>query len=121
MKNYTRSDRVGQLIQVELAKIIQHEMEDSRMHLVTIVGVEVTRDFAYSKIFVSILSDDDKEIADIVSVLNKSSKMLRYRLANEITLRKTPQLTFTYDDTIVKGNKLSSLINRLTRDEKNDE
>ena len=54
-------------------------------------------------------------------MLNKSSKMLRYRLANEITLRKTPQLTFTYDDTIVKGNKLSSLINRLTRDEKNDE
>ena len=121
MKNYTRTDRVAQVIRAELAKVIQHEMEDRRMQLVTIVGVEVTRDFAYAKIFVSVLSDDDAEIADILTVLNKASKMLRYRLAQEVTLRKTPQLTFSYDDTIVKGNKISTLINRLTQEDNNNE
>lgn len=122
VKSNNRTERVAQLIQTELAKIIQHEMQDSRMHLVTVVGAEVTPDFTYAKVFVSILSDSEKEIAELVDLLNDSAKLLRFRLANEITLRKTPSLKFVYDDTIVKGNKLSSLINTLVHNEKeNDE
>jgi len=119
-RTFNRIDRVSQLVQTELAKIIQVEMQDDRMHLVTIVNVEVTRDFAYAKVYVSVFSDDQAEIKDIVSVLNESAKLLRFRLAAEVELRKTPQLRFIYDDTIVKGNKLSSLINHLTQDEKDN-
>lgn len=117
-RTFNRIDRVSQMVRTELAKIIQLEMQDNRMHLVTITSVEVTRDFAYATVCVSVFSDDEAEIKDIVTVLNQSSKLLRYRLANEVELRKTPQLKFVYDDTIVKGNKLSTLINQLTRDEK---
>ena len=118
MKQYARTDRVAQLIQTELATIIQREMDDKRMRLVTVLSVEVTSDFEHAKIFVSVMSDDTAEINDIVLTLNQSAKILRFRLANAVLLRKTPQLKFIYDDTIVKGNKLSSLINQLTRNDK---
>ena len=121
MKKHTRKDRVSQLIQMELAKILQHEMEDKRMRLVTILDVEATSDFEHAKIFVSVLSDDSAEIADIVRTLNDSAKALRFRLAQVVLFRKTPQLKFLYDDSIVKGSRLSSLINTLTQHDENDE
>lgn len=119
-KSYDRLHRVAALIQTELAKIIQSEMQDRRMAIVTITGVDVSRDLSHAKIFVGILSDEQALIDELLSVLNQSAKLLRFRLANEISLRNTPQLKFYYDDTLLRGNKISTLVNRLIKDDINN-
>jgi len=108
-RGYNRGDRVSDLIQKSLANLLLH-MGDARFHFVTITGVQVARDLAYAKVFVSVLDDDEIKIKATVSALNRASKRLRYNLAREVKLRIIPELKFIYDESTVHGFKISSLI-----------
>lgn len=108
-RGFNRGDRVSDLIQKSLARLLLH-MGDARFHLVTITGVQVAKDLAYAKIFVSVLDDDELKIKATISALNRASKRLRYDLAREVKLRIIPELKFVYDESTAQGFKISSLI-----------
>jgi ribosome-binding factor A len=108
-KNYTRKQRVSDVIQTALAEILQRNAKDMRFGLITITSVDVARDLSFAKVFVSVLEDDKS--AEIVKALNNAAKYLRYELANAIELRVTPELRFVYDDSSVRGHRITSLIN----------
>ena len=116
-KNYTRTQRVSDVIQTALAEIIQRNAKDMRFGLTTITSVEVARDLSFAKVYVSVLEDDKS--AEIVKALNNAAKYLRYELANSIELRVTPELRFVYDDSSVRGHRISSLINDAFKKEAN--
>ena len=59
--------------------------------------------------FVSVLEDD--KATETLAALNNAAKFLRYELANAVLLRVTPELKFIYDDSSVRGSRISSLIN----------
>ncbi|WP_461536093.1 30S ribosome-binding factor RbfA [Spongorhabdus nitratireducens] len=112
-KEFTRSRRVSDQIQRELAGIIQLEMKDPRLGMVTVSGVDVTRDMSYAKVFVTFLGlDTQKEIDQALEILNEASGFLRSLLAKGIRMRATPQLRFQYDASLRRGRELSSLIDR---------
>lgn len=113
-----RTQRVADLIQRELAKLIQNEMEDPRVKLVTVTAVQVSRDLAYAKIYIT-QHIDEKEIAKTVKVLNKAASFLRYRLAQVIDLRIIPELKFVYDASISYGSHLSNLIDEAVEKDEN--
>ncbi|OAI49390.1 hypothetical protein AYO45_02705 [Gammaproteobacteria bacterium SCGC AG-212-F23] len=115
-KSYSRVQRVADLIQNTLADILEHEMRDPSFGLITITGVVVSPDFSHAKVYVSVLYDDKADEA--VASLNEAAKSLRYQLANQIELRVTPQLKFYYDDSTVRGAKISSLINEALKNPK---
>lgn len=108
-KGYARVERVADLIQAALADILQKEAHDDRFGLVSITDVIVAKDFSSARIYVSVL--DEAKAKETVVALNQAAKFLRYRLAQEIDLRMTPTLKFFYDDTAVRGDRISSLIN----------
>lgn len=108
-KDFSRTDRIAEQIQRELAQLIRLEVKDPRVHLVTITGVEVTRDYAHAKIFYTTL---DGESADLLKGLERTSGFLRSRLASSLKLRITPQLHFVYDASVERGAHLSQLIDR---------
>lgn len=110
-RGYERSQRVADLIQKSLAQIILEEMADDSFRLVTITGVSVSRDLSYAKVFISVLKDDPEQIKQMIDVLNDSSKALRYSLAQAVDLRIVPQLKFVYDESTVRGFRISKLIN----------
>jgi ribosome-binding factor A len=107
---YDRAQRVAVLIQKELAMILHHASDDERFRLVTITSATVSRDFAYAKIYVSILLDDQSQIKEVVQSLNRSAKAFRYLLAKQVDLRVVPELKFHYDESTAYGFKLSNLI-----------
>lgn len=109
VKGYARIERVADLIQATLAEILKKNAQDERFALVTITEVKVSPDFAIATIYVSML--DDRAVKETVAALNKAAKFLRYHLAQEIDLRVTPALKFFYDDTALRGDRISSLIN----------
>lgn len=116
-KVFERTQRVGDLIQKELAQMLLTEMSDERFRLVTITGVTVSRDWAYAKVYVSVLSDDQGEINQIVDALNHAAKSLRYHVAHRVKLRVMPELKFFYDESIARGFRIASLINKTMKDE----
>lgn len=116
-----RQQKVADQIQRELAGLIQLELKDPRLGMVTVSDVDVSRDFAYADIFVTFLNASDDDIIASVRVLNNASGFLRKHLGRAIRLRVTPKLRFHYDETLSQGRKISSLIDRALEDDKNRE
>lgn len=109
-KEFSRSQRVGAQIQRELAELIQFEVKDPRVGLVTVSAVEVTRDMAYAKVFITML-DSEHGVDEVLAALNHAAGFLRRELGKRMKLRITPQLTFLYDPSVEYGSTLNALIN----------
>jgi ribosome-binding factor A len=115
-KGYSRSQQVADLVQTELARILQRDAKNLIPAWVTITGVEMSPDLAFAKIFVSVL--EETKSSEAVAALNSSSKHLRYTLAQAVNLRIVPELKFIYDDSTVRGSRISSLINDALKNSK---
>jgi ribosome-binding factor A len=108
-KEFSRTQRIAELLQRELAIIIQREVKDPRLDMVTVSAVEVTSDLSYAKIFVTILCDD-VNLEKNLQILNQAASFLRTLLAKRLKIRTIPQLSFIYDKSISEGSRLSKLI-----------
>lgn len=113
-KSFKREQRINDLVQVALAEILQREAKDLRFGMVTVTGVNVSHDLAYAKIFVSVL--EDEKASETLVALNNAAKYLRSSLASAVKLRATPELKFIYDDSTVRGSRISSLINHVLKE-----
>lgn len=111
-RGFNRTERVGDLIQQALARIVLEDMSDDRFRLVTITGVTVSKDMSYAKVYVSVLLDEEEKIKDTIAALNRAAKSLRYSLAHAVELRVVPELKFVYDASTALGFHLSCLIDK---------
>src|SRR5690606_15370181 len=101
-----------------LSQVIPAEIRDPRVGMVNINEVTVTRDMAYAKVYVTFVGrDDEKDSLAAAAVLNKASGFLRTFLAKELSMRTVPKLQFIYDKTSIKGQALSSLIDRAVKED----
>jgi ribosome-binding factor A len=107
--DYSRTRRVGDQIQRELALIIQQEVKDPRVGMVTITSVEVSREYEHAKVYITVLGDEAVAKTTLEG-LDKASGFLRRELAHRLKLRVTPKLHFHYDHSLEDGMRLSSLI-----------
>jgi ribosome-binding factor A len=105
-KEYSRSHRVAEQMQRELADLLQFEVKDPRVGMVTITAVEVTGDMEHAKVFYSAAKTSPNQQKG----LEKSSGFLRTQLAKRMLLRTIPQLHFVYDESIDIGIKMGQLI-----------
>ena len=109
MGNFARTDRIAQQIQRETAELLRLEVNDPRVRLVTITGVEVAGDYSHAKVFFTRL---DGKHAEAQQGLECASGFLRSRLAHSLKLRVMPQLHFVYDASVERGSRLSQLIDQ---------
>lgn len=108
-KDFERTRRVAEQLQRELATMIQMEVRDPRVGLVTVSGVEVSRDLAHARVFITSLNDAAAH-ADVIEALQHAAGFLQHELGKRLKLRTIPRLHFSYDESIERGNHLSSLI-----------
>ncbi len=117
-REFKRSDRVAQELQKEIAVILQREVKDPRIGMVTVSDVEVSRDLAYAKVFVTFLFDDnDEHIAQAMKGLEKASPYIRSLVGKAMRLRIVPELRFVYDNSLVEGMRMSNLVSSVIRDD----
>lgn len=120
-KDYNRMDRIGDLIQHELAKLIQRELNDPRLGLITLSRVIVSKDGAHAKVYFTTLNNQPENIVTTLKVLKKASAFLRYHLAQQVKLRITPDLTFYYDEDLERATTLTNLIDEaVAKDQANN-
>lgn len=119
-KEYSRGKRVADLIQRELAHLVQKELRDPRLGMVTINEVTVSRDLAFADVYITQLSEESSEDrAGCLAVLNKAQGFLRSQLAGILKTRTTPKLRFHYDNSVATGQHLSTLIDAAIRKDNN--
>ncbi len=117
-KEFSRTQRVAQQLQKELAMILQREVRDSRLGMVTISDVEVSRDLAYAKVFVTFLCIGEQTPESCLAALREHEVQIRMMLGKQIRLRLTPEIRFYYDNTLVEGMRMSNLVTEVINSDK---
>ena len=112
-KEYSRTQRVADHLQRELAGLIQHEVRDPRVGMVNITAVTVSRDLGYAKVYYTVLGCENSEDArESTEVLNKAAGFLRSQLSRDSSMRRLPQLRFYFDSSVGQGRHMEDLIRR---------
>ncbi len=127
-KEYARTQRVSDYLQRELATLIQHELRDPRVGMVSVTGVDVSRDLRHARVYYTVMgSDSSEEAKESTEALNRAAGFLRTQLSRDSSMRSVPQLKFYFDSSVGRGRKLEDLIHRaaqadrkLARDEAED-
>ena len=109
MSTAARSARIADQIQRSLAELIRLQVRDPRVGLVTLTGVELSRDQSHAKVFFTAFGSES-EAAGALEGLSRAAGFLRSSLAHRLTTRTVPELSFSYDDSIERGIRLTRLI-----------
>jgi ribosome-binding factor A len=121
MKEFSRLDRIADQMQRELAVMIQREVKDPRLDaMITVSGVKVSKDLGYADVYVTVLGKEDKPevIKENMAILKQAAGFLRGRIGQSIKLRVVPQLRFHFDESVQRGQQLSSLIERAVAEDR---
>ena len=110
-----RMRRVDEALREVVAATVT-ELSDPRLGFVTVTGVETAADLRSAKVFVSVLGDETERDATL-DALRSSHGVLQARIAAETRMKRTPTLTFHYDDTIEKGVRITHLLEDQEEDE----
>lgn len=122
-RGFARSDRVTEQIRRELADLLQFEVKDPRVRMVSLTDVEITPDYAHAKVFFTTLRPAE-ERGEVARGLQAASGFLRRELGRRVRLHTTPELHFHHDESIERGASLSALIdqaNALSSDDESDD
>ena len=118
-REFTRSQRVADYLQRELSDIIQREVRDPRVGMISVTGVDVSRDIGHAKVHYTVLGADSSEDAkESTEVLNKAAGFLRSQLSRDSNMRSVPQLRFYFDSSVGRGRHMEDLIGRATQADK---
>jgi ribosome-binding factor A len=110
-----RMRRVNESVRQVLAEALL-ELKDPRIGLVTVTGVETTPDLRHARVYVSVLGSARRRKASLAG-LTAAHGLLQGRLARELRLKRTPQLTFEYDPSVERGVRMTQLIDELAPDD----
>jgi ribosome-binding factor A len=112
IKEYSRSERVADQIQREVAEIIAQELEDPRVGRVTVSGSSISKDLSNATLYITLPADGDVERA--LEGLNSACGFVRRRLGQRVRMRYIPRLRFAHDVTLDRATRVSELIDAAT-------
>lgn len=107
-KSFYRSDRVSAQLRRELGTIVHEAVREHGLPSVSVSDVEVTRDLAHAKVFVTALQQERS--AEAVKALKALTPEMRYQLGRAMKLRHVPELHFHYDDSVDRGERIDNLL-----------
>jgi len=116
-----RPDRVAEAIREEVAMFLAEGVKDPRVvGLVTVTGVDVTRDLRHAKVYVSILGSDSERSATLDGLASVASH-LRPRIGRALRLRLAPEVTFKLDESIARAARIETLLAQINDDQRSSE
>src|SRR5215216_5709111 len=106
-----RMRRVNEAVRVVVAEAVS-QLKDPRIGLVTVTSVRITRDLREGVVYVSVLGNESKRRSTLAG-LESAHGVVQGRVARELGLKRTPQLTFEYDPSVERGVRMTALIDEL--------
>ncbi len=107
-----KTERLANVLSKEISNILMLEVKDEDIKFVTITHVDLSSDLSYAKVYCTVLEDEKKD--KILKDLNNAKGFIRSELIKrKIEMRKIPELTFIYDESIEYGNKIEKIIEEI--------
>lgn len=103
-----RSERIQSIIAKNISEILQFEVKNKNVGLVSVTEVRVSSDFSYAKVYVSFIGAKNPQVN--LEALNAAKGFVRSSLASKLDIRKVPELTFVYDDTFDKKDRMDKIL-----------
>ena len=104
-----RMRRVDEAIRQVIGEAVAGELKDPRVGFVTVTDVRTSADLSHARVYVSVLGDEPRREATLEG-LRSAHGYLQGRVASELHLKRTPTLTFTYDDTAERAERIDALL-----------
>ena len=115
-KGVDRTRRLGEQMRRDLAQAVGEILDHPHASMLSFTDVRVTRDLSFAKVYVTHVLDDVNERADLVKALNAHAGQFRHYLAKRMDIRKVPELTFHYDESVEYGARMEHLLEDLVKD-----
>lgn len=112
-REFTRNVRVAAQLQRELALLLQRERQDYQLDFVTVSEVELTKDLAVAKVYVTVMNADQAGILRNLERLQQLAPRLRAEVAKHLRIRVMPELRFFYDESLDRGQRIDHLLASL--------
>ncbi|HLS07821.1 30S ribosome-binding factor RbfA [Lentibacillus sp.] len=109
-----RANRVAEQMKKELGELIGQKIKDPRVGFVTVTDVEVTGDLQQAKVFITVLGDEEEKHDTLIG-LAKAKGFIRSEIGKRIRLRKTPEITFEFDEAYEHGNRIEEILRDLNK------
>jgi ribosome-binding factor A len=119
MVSQARARRIGDRIREELAVLMQREISDPRLSMVTVTAADVDRELAYATIYVTAIGSDDRR-REVLQALEGASGYIRKQLSGRIRLRQFPKLRFRWDASQTRGARIDELLDMLDHEKGDD-
>ncbi len=110
-KSFTRTDRVSAQLRREVGTLVHAAVREHGLPSVSVSDVEVTRDMAHAKVWVTAL--DPARSLEAVKALKELAREFRYQLGKMLRMRTVPELHFHYDDSVDRGERIDNLLREL--------
>jgi ribosome-binding factor A len=110
-KSFSRADRIAAQLRRELGTLVREAVAEHGLPSVSVSDVEVTRDMAHAKVFVTALQSE--RAAEAIKGLRAVAYEIRFRLARAVKMRHVPELHFHYDDSVDRGERIDQLLRDL--------
>lgn len=107
-REFSRAERVAGSMRRELARLVQQEIKDPGLGFVSVSDVEVARDLAHARVYVTVF--DEEKAPESLAALNRAAGFLRRRLGQEMRIRAVPELHFYHDASVETGARMDELI-----------
>jgi len=121
-QEFSRTSRISEVIMRELAQMIQQEVSDPRVGMVTVSHVDITSDLKYAKVYVTRLNgvESDQDVDECITGLTNAAGFLKRGIAKRVEIRTIPELRFHYDKSLEHGFHMDELIAKANKDLSND-
>ena len=108
-------DRLNNIMVENIGKIIRTEIKDERINFVTVTACKITNDLSFAKVYVTVLNDKERD--NVIKLLNKASNFIERELSKRIEIRKMPDITFVYDESLEYALNIESIIESIDNNE----
>jgi ribosome-binding factor A len=112
-----RIDRIEEQLRMELSEIIEREIHDPRIGLTTVTAVKVSPDLRHGRVFITVLGDDSQR-KKALEGLRSAGSFVRRSLSKRLHhMRRIPELTFDYDESVEQGMRIEKLLDQIKHEE----
>jgi ribosome-binding factor A len=112
MAKTRRQKRLSELLKEELGTLLLREAQDPRLAGVVVTGVEVSPDLGHARVYVSSLGDPTEK-TEALDALDHASGFLRHQIASRLELRRVPTLSFHFDESVERGQRILSILDQI--------
>jgi ribosome-binding factor A len=120
MSQGSRPDRVADQIRSELASLLARDVHDPGIGFVTLTRVHVTPDLQQARVHYTVLGDEKARAAS-ARALDRAAPFLRRQIGSRLRLKRVPELTFSYDDSIEGQDRIERILNELHAADRHDD